>query len=260
MIATHTLRACWLRRELLRYLVVVNLKLSRKDKLLGYVWWVLDPLLLTLVYWLLVNVIFDRGGPDYAFFILCALIPFRALSVSMGQSANSLVSKFSLIGQINFPRIFLPVSDVIANHVKLLFGFVVVMAFGLFFGVVPGPGTLWALVPFVLQVILLTGIGMLISLVTVFVRDVQNVMQFLIRSWLYLSPVLYSLDRVPDALLGYFLLNPMVPIVIMYREAFMLARAPALADVALASLHAAVFLAIGYVLFVRYEGRILKAV
>ncbi len=249
----------WERRDLLIQLVVSKLKLGKKDMALGYLWWVLDSLLLMGIYWVLVSVILQRGGPDYPLFILCGIVPFRALSVTASQSVTSVSSKFSLISQINFPRIYLPLSDVLANHVKLFVSFIVVLCAALFFSIVPGPHTLLLVVPFLIQVVMAAGIAMIFAITGVFLQDLKNIMQFVLRVWLYGSPVLYSIELVPESWRYLFWLNPMTPIIIMYRDVFMYGRLPQLEHLAIASLEAVILVVLGYALFARYEGRVLKA-
>lgn len=252
------LQQCWDRRNLLKYLIISKLKLGKKDLLLGYIWWILDPFLLMGVYWLFISVILQRGEPNYPLFIICGLIPFRAMSITVSQSVTSVSSKFSLINQISFPRLFLPLADVLSNHIKLFIGFAVVVFWAMLYDVYPGLITLLVLIPFIIQLIMAMGIALFISIFGVFFPDLRNVVQFIIRIWLYGSPVLYSIDRVPEKFKSIFLLNPMAAIVTMYRDIFMFHSIPKLSHIAIAGSEAVVLLFLGYFIFTRLESRILK--
>lgn len=249
------------RYELFWFLVVARLKLTKKDLMLGYIWWLLDPLILMLVYWFLVTIIFQRGGENYAFFILCGLLPFRAVSSSVNQSVSSVASKFNLISQINFPRIFLPLADVLANHIKLLAGFIIILLVGSFFGFWPTVYFPLVLLPFIVQLLLVSGISLFMSIFGSYVRDIRNLTPFFTRFWMYTSPVLYSAKDIPEDLTAFFNLNPMVPVIESYRAIFMqhditvISLASSLLP---AFLVAIVLLFVGLVFFLRYENNILK--
>jgi len=248
----------WERRQLLKHMVLSKLKADRKDMYFGYYWWVLDPFLLMLVYWLLVGVILDRGGHEYPLFVLCGLVPFRAVSTTLSQSTNSISGKYSIISQINFPRIYLPLADVFANYIKLLFGLLLVVAFSTKYGRMPGVHLLLLLVPFTLQFMFSAGIALFISILGVYFRDVKNMTQFIVRIWIYASPVLYAFTRIPDSWRDYMLVNPMAPLLLMYRQIIMDGTPPSADLTAIALVESVAAVAIGLFVFNRYQSRILK--
>ena len=254
------LRSMWERRELFKHLVTSKLKLQGANLVLGYLWWILEPLLLMLVYWLLIGVVFRRGGNEYPLFILCGLVPFRAVVMSLSQAVGSIASRYSIIRQVNFPRAFLPLSDVAANYVKLAIGLVVVTGFAVKYGHFPGPQTLLLAIPFALQCLLSMGLALLMSIVGVYLRDMRNMMQFIVRIWLYLSPVLFPISRLPGAWQDLALLNPMAPIIIMYRDIIMSGIAPDPALIAVALAEIAFLAGTGWLVFMHYEARLLKAI
>jgi len=250
---------CLKRKDLLKQLVISKLIVSQKDFLLGYLWWVIDPLLLMVIYWFLIGVIFRRGGPDYPLFILCGLVPFRGFSISFSQSVASISEKIYLISQINFPRIFLPLTDVLTNHIKLLFGFLVIFIVALFFNVRIGLHYFYLIVPFISQIIMVSGIAMLFSVIGVYFRDIKNLVQFIARSLLYLSPVLYSIERIPVRYRDmYFLCNPIAPLLESYRGIIMYGKQLDISLVTISSLQTLVIFFIGYFFFVSNEKRFLK--
>lgn len=254
----NTLSYWYRRRDLLRYLVVSKLKIGQKEMLLGYVWWIVEPLLLMLIYWLLVVVIFQRGGPDYPLFVLCGLIPFRATAVSLSQSVTALSGKFSLLNQLNFPRIFLPISDVIANHIKLIFGLVVVIIFA---GMSTGKfhfTWIFLIFPFLIHFLLISGLAAILSISGAYFRDLKNLTQFFIRILLYLSPVIYSIDRIPKEFTWIYLLNPFASLTIIYRGMIMDGVFPTLFVGSVAVLESVLIFTVGYVTFHLNERKILR--
>jgi ABC-type polysaccharide/polyol phosphate export permease len=256
---SHNLALCFERKDLFKQMIVSKLIVSQKDMFLGYLWWILDPLLLMFIFWFLVGVIFGRGGPDYPLFVLCGLVPYRAFAVSFSQSVTSVSGKYGLISQINFPRIFLPLADVFANHVKLTFGFLVVVVVSLIYRVHLNYTIFFLLVPLAIQVILVCGLAMLSSVLGVYFRDLQNLAQFLLRVLFYFSPVLYSIERVPERFRGFlYLLNPIAPLLEIYRSILMRKTTIDFHLLSVSVVQALFFFLAGYFLFIRQEKNLLK--
>lgn len=250
---------CIKRRDLLKQLIISQLIIGQKDLFLGYLWWILDPILLMLIYWFLIGIIFGKGGNNYPLFILCGLVPFRAFAISFSQSVISLSSKINLITHIDFPRIFLPLSDVLANHFKLIFGFMVIFVTALLFS---RPITLsYALliVPFMLQTLLVCGIAMITSIIGVYFRDLKNLVQFLTRITLYLSPILYSIERIPEKYHSiYFACNPIAPIMESYRGIILNDGTLQMQLIITSAVQTSIIIILGILLFIKNESKILK--
>lgn len=251
---------CIERKDLLKQMVLSKLIAGQKDLMLGYMWWFLEPLLLTFVYWLLVSVIFERGGPNYPLFVLCGLVPYRAIAISVGQSVGSISGKFSLIGVINFPRIFLPISDVLLNHVKLLFGFMVVILLTRFFQIYINHNIIYLVIPYSIQVILVCGVTMITSVLGVYFRDLRNLIQFIMRVLVYISPVVYSLERIPDRYHDIYLLNPIAILMVTYRDVIIYGRPPDPRLLLIGMIEALSLFVVGYIFFSNQDKKLLKFV
>jgi ABC-type polysaccharide/polyol phosphate export permease len=247
------------RRELLYQMVVADLKAGAKDMMLGYLWWVLDPILLMLIFWILIGVIFQRGGPEFPLFVLCALFPHRAFTVSFSQSVNSVASAFGVISQIHFPRIYLALKGVISNHFKLLFGLLVLILVSIIYEKPLGLHLFLLIVPYSIQVVLISGIAMMMSVLGVYFRDLQNLSQFFARILLYMSPVLYSVERIPERFRDLYMLNPLASLYVTYRSIVM--QTPInLQYVSIAAVQALVVCLMGYLTFSKTEHSLLKYV
>ena len=255
-----SLRDLLKRSELLKHLVISNLKVAHQDHVLGYLWWLLDPLLWMFVYWLLVVGIFDRGEPNYPLFLLCAILPWRAFMTSISQSLNCVTGQERLIKVIAFPKAVLPISVVLSNAVNLAFGLAVLILTALLYGL-PLTGYL-LLLPIValIQLLFTTGLALMLSMVAVYFADIRNVMQFALRIWLYLSPSLYALERVPVRFRTLYMLNPFAPIFESYRDIVMRGRAPQWEWLALAVVISSGVLLIGFWFFASQEKRIAKVI
>lgn len=249
----------YLRRDLLKQMIVSKLIVGQKEFMLGYLWWILEPLLSTIIYWLLFHIIFQRGGPDYHIFILCGLIPFKAISSSTNQSLNALRGNLPLLSQLSFPRIFLPVSNILVNHVKLIFGFLIIFIAAVLYYRSVSVNILWFIVPFFFQIVMLCGIAMIFSILGVYFTDLLNIVELLTRGFLFLSPIFYSVERIPVKYRDiYILLNPVAPLILSYRDIFLNGVAPKTEYLIILFIYSFLIISIGYLFFCLHERKILK--
>jgi lipopolysaccharide transport system permease protein/teichoic acid transport system permease protein len=189
------IRETFSRRRLIRYLVRAQIKKQGTDTVLGNVWWILDPLLSMGVYVIVMTFIFQRRIPDFPIFLLAAIIPFKWFTTTISSSANSVAGQGQLIKQIQFPKLVLPLTTSVAEVINLGFGMIVLLAVLLLF--YPAHASLmilWVPVIAVVQFVFTLGIALIVSAVTVFYRDVGNLISHLMRLAFYLAPILWSFD------------------------------------------------------------------
>lgn len=183
------------RRRLIRYLVRAQIKKQGTDTVLGNVWWILDPLLSMGVYVIVMTFIFQRRVPDFPIFLLAAIIPFKWFTATIGSSANSVAGQGQLIKQIQFPKLVLPLTSAVAEVINLGFGMIVLFSVMLlFYPAHLSLMILWVPVIAVVQFVFTLGIALVVSAITVFYRDVGNLIGHLMRLAFYLAPILWSFD------------------------------------------------------------------
>ena len=216
-------------RELLRNLVVSDLKARYKNSVLGFFWSLLNPLgmmlVFTLIFGLLVpNVQIER----YPLFLLCGLLPWNYFSASVQGSLYSVLGNAGLVKKVYFPRAILPIATVLSQLINFLLAFVILFAALVIFQSNFSPW-LW-LLPFVLliQTIFTIGVALILSTLNVFYRDTSMIMDVVMLAWFFLTPVFYSTALLPDSVtvLGVtlnpqrllYILNPMASLVNMYRD------------------------------------------
>ena len=112
------------RRRLTRYLVGAELKRTHADTAFGQLWWIIDPLLQMAVYYVLVTIIFQKTIPDYPLFLFAAILPWKWFSTTLNEATLSVTGRQSLIRQVQFPKIVLPTSAVVAGTVSFVFGLI----------------------------------------------------------------------------------------------------------------------------------------
>ena len=184
------------RRRLTRFLVGADIKRTHADTLFGQLWWVIDPLLQMAVYIILVTIIFARKTPDYPLFIFAAILPWKWFTTSLNDATLSVTGRQQLIRQIQFPKIVLPTASVIAGTLSFTFGLIALGVVYLFY---LDRLTAWILLlPIIaaVQFLFTLALGILLSSLNAFFRDIQNVLRHFLRMWFYLSPALYSLSAI----------------------------------------------------------------
>jgi lipopolysaccharide transport system permease protein len=159
-------------------------------------------------------------GIPYPIFTYTALLPWMLFANSLTQSSNSLVGNANLLRKIYFPRLALPLSAVLTAAVDFLLSFVVLFGLMAYYGVYPHPARLLAL-PAMIFVTFLTalGVGVWLSALNVYYRDVQFVVPFLTQLWLFATPVVYPATLLHEPWRTIFGLNPMAGVIEGFRWA-----------------------------------------
>lgn len=214
-------RHVWERRRFAFELARTNLKAQHYDTFLGQVWQVLNPFLLAMVYYFAWGIIAggagkaqesgSAAGDSYLAFIVGGLFLFYFTRNAMGLGAGSIVGGGGLLMNSAFPRAILPLSSTISALLMYLPTFVVFLGFHLAFG-----GDLaWSmlLIPVLFAVLFIFnfGLAMAAAALTVYFRDTSSFLPYLLRIWLYLSPILWTLEQVPERFRAFLVLNPLVP-------------------------------------------------
>ncbi len=244
-----------------RLLVVRDLKVRYAGSVLGWVWSVLDPLLMAAVYWFVFTAIFDRsvGEEPYIVFLLAGLLPWTWFNNSVIDTARSLRMDEKLVRSTNVRREVWVLRLVASKGVEFVCSLPVLGVFAVAYGAGLHWQVLFALLAFLLQAVLLAGIGLLLAPLVVLVRDLERVVRIVLRFWFYVSPVIYGAVDIPDEYTGVFALNPLTGIFSLYRAAFFPGQVVWL-HVASSAVAAVLLLTVGWVVFARLERAVLKEI
>ena len=235
-------------------LVKRDLRGRYKGSVLGFFWTFLNPLLQLIVYTFVFSVIMRAGIKDYYLFLFVALVPWTFFSTSVGGGAGCITSQHNLVNKIYFPREVLPVSYVLSQLINMLLSFIVVTAVLIISGKGINLAVWWYLPIIILQETLLAfGLTLLFSGITVYFRDMQFLLNIVLMAWQFLSPVMYSVDMVPENFRGIFNLNPMTPIIVAYRDVLYYKQAPELRTFILGTIMGIAMLIIGWLSFGRLK-------
>lgn len=255
------LKNIWQRRDLLYYMVRLQMKAENKDKVLGFLWSLLDPLLLLVTYIILVSVIFDRGGSQFPVLLFAALLSWRWFSMSLSRSINSVTSKVKLIQTVRFPLAILPLSGIAIEFFNWLFGFIILLPMLFVYEANFSVYMLWLPVLLLIQLIGTIGACLIFAVLGTYLSDLTNIIQFAIRLGLYLSPILYTVeDRVPERLATlYMLVNPFAGLLESYKSILIFGEPPS-EYILVGLVVGVVVFFIGLWYFTRDEYKLVKAV
>jgi ABC-2 type transport system permease protein len=211
-------------RRVLWLLVVRDLKVRYSSSALGYLWTIIDPLMMAAVYWFVFGVIFSGGGrgiQPYVVFIVSGVLAWQWFNSGVMDTTRALQQESKLVRSTNLPREIWVIKIVGAKGVEFLLSIPVVALFMVLFHRPPQWDALWALpAAILLQTILISGVGLALAAVTVLVTDLQRVVRILLRVLFYLTPVVYSIHVLPahHHLRDIMALNPMTGIIDLYRR------------------------------------------
>ncbi len=242
-------------REMIWMLVRRDLRGRYKASALGFLWTFINPLLQLGVYTIVFSIIMRAGIEKYYLFLFVALIPWMFMSTSVHGGATCILAQKDMVSKIHFPRQVLPIAHVTSCFVNMLLCFVVVFLVCALDGRLH-PLLLPYLVPVMLiEYLLALGICFIVSGATVYLRDLEHIMGIFVMLWQFLTPVMYSVDSVPEELKRIFMLNPMTSVIVSYRDVLYYGQAPQLNNLLLSLVFALVFLTFGWFLFNHLQKR-----
>ncbi len=251
-------------RGLLWDLVSKDLRARYRNAVMGFVWAVLQPLLMMLVLYFVFGVFFNQrdanaavGAPHYAVELLCGLIFWQFFAACLSRATTSLIENADLIKKVYFPREVVPIASMGNSVVNLAIGFAVLLVLQIWLGGSLGIGVLWVAVIFAIQCMLQVGLALLCSSLNVHFRDVGYTVEVGLMMGFYATPIFYPLSKVQESvpdhplLVSLYMLNPLVGIITSYRTAFLENTFPALSIIGWPVVCAVATLVLGVVVFRR---------
>jgi lipopolysaccharide transport system permease protein len=205
-------------RHVLLNFIASDLKAKYRGSIAGYFWTLLEPLALVLTYYFLFTVIANVHRKAYPLSLLVGVLPWTYFASVVQSGAVSLTANTGLIQKVYLPRQIFLLSQVGSSVVVFLLSMLVVVPFLVYYRIAPNP-TFVLLLP--LAILMITavayGLGLVMACLNVLYRDVGYIIRVLLRLGLYLSPVIYTLDMVPEQFRDLYLLNPVSVCISLFR-------------------------------------------
>ncbi|MDZ5699959.1 ABC transporter permease [Chelativorans sp. M5D2P16] len=259
------LSALWRYRYFVMASIVGELRGRFARSRLGLLWSILHPLAQAAIFALVLAEVLGAklGGIDdkaaYPMYLLAGMAAWTLFSEIVSRSMTVFIEYSATLKKIAFPRICLPVivwGSALVNHALLLVAIAVVF---LFLGKVPGVAWLALPLGILLISVFAFGLGMLLGVFNVFVRDIGQAVGVVLQLWFWLTPIVYPVSVVPDHLRWVINLNPMVPLVEIYHEAMVFDRWPDFAPLIVPVILSVVLLVLSFMVFKRASPELVDA-
>ncbi len=240
-------------RWLIQALVARDLVLRYRGTIVGFLWTLLNPLLFVAVYTLVFSVYLKNSMPHFALFLLAGMIPWQWFSMSIMMGTSSIVDGRVYVGKSVFRPAILILIPILSNFVNfLLFLPLIAIVVALSHGSLGLPLVMLPVL-ILAQFALTTGLLFITATFNVFFRDLQQLLSTILTMLFFLSPIFFTLDRIPEAFRRFTLANPMAGIVVGYQQIFYYNAWPDQRLLGLSVLMAFAILWLGVAIFRRYE-------
>jgi lipopolysaccharide transport system permease protein len=213
----------WTYRELLYFMVWRDIKVRYKQTALGATWAIIQPFFSMIVFSLFFGKLakMPSDGIPYPIFSYAALVPWTFFANGLAQSSNSLVDSANLIKKVYFPRLTIPIANVLSGLVDFALAFLVLIGLMLWYGVIPTARILWLPLFLLLAFVTALAVGLWLSVLNVEYRDVRYTLPFLTQFWMFATPIVYPSSLLKEPWRTVYGLNPMVGVVEGFRWALL---------------------------------------
>lgn len=260
----------WGNRRVLSLLVSRDLKVKYADSALGYVWSIIEPLLMAGIFWFVFTVVMPRqvGAEPYIVFLLCGMLPWQWSAGVLRASMKAYSKDSKLVRSTNLPREIWVLRAVLSRFSEFVLSLPVLVLFAVLTAAAPSWQVLLFPVAMLIQGVLLTGMALALAPLAVLYTDVERLVRVTLRLLFYLSPVIYGVHDVRQRLDGdlgsvvadLYVLNPFAGILDLYRTAFFPDQWSGWPALGVSVVAAVVMLAVGIAVFRRFEGAVLKEI
>lgn len=219
------LREIWLSRELLIYLVRTEIKVKYKNSVLGLVWSMVAPAMSLAIYYVVFQIILGTHIPNFVIFLFAGLLLWNLFSLGVLTGTGVVVNNAGIVKKVSFPREILALAAVGSACVFFVFQSIVLVIFMVVLHVAPDPAYLPVLfLALVAGIVLASALGVLLSSINVYLRDMQHLIEVVLTAWFWACPIVYAYQANignklgPKGLTWVYFLNPLVPLVLTFQR------------------------------------------
>jgi lipopolysaccharide transport system permease protein len=237
-------------RDLVVVLLQRELKVRYKNKLLGYLWSIANPLMSAVVYFVAFGLIMRVREENYPLFLVSGLFPWQWLANSINSSPNLFVGSGSVIKKVNFPRNIVPLCAVLNHMIHFLASIPIIVLLLLIFGERPSWSWFYGFpILLVVQFTMAYGIALGLSAINLFFRDLERLVSIVMNFLFFLTPVLYTIDRYPDEYRTLLVaVNPAAGLMVNWRQLILEGTMNPM-YLLISAMYAVLFFGLGYTIY-----------
>lgn len=251
----HSIKNIFEYKELIKNLVVRDLKVRYKRSILGVFWALLEPLLLMILFTVVFSILLRIHIEKYPVFVLCGILPWSFFSTALNYSTGSIAGNATLIKKIFFPREIIPITVIFSRLVNFLISLSLLFIFMIAFKTKFTYCLFYLPLIVGIQLLLILGLALFFSSLNSFYHDVGFILQFILFGLFYITPIFYPVTMVPERYFSLYMLNPMATIVHSYRNILFYGIAPDFNYLMISVVVSTFCLITGYYVFRRLEFR-----
>lgn len=240
-------------REVLINFALQELKVKYKRSVLGFLWSLLNPILTMTVTSIVFAAIMRFELNNFVVFIYSGLLPWGFIAISMDGSTNSLINAEGFVKKVYLPKMIFPLAGVLSNFINMIFSMASLFIILLFIGAKISIALIFLPISFLLIFAAVTGISFILSITSVYFRDIRHIIGVITGVLFYLTPILYPLDRIPIQFSRYIQFNPFYYYVELFRNPIYEGLFPSTDVIIITTIFSLCILAIGLLIFIRKE-------
>ena len=246
-------------KELIRTLVVSDLKTKYSSSVLGFAWSMLNPLLMMLVLYFVFSNMFT-SQENFIVYLLTGILAWRFFAMGTTMAMGSIVGKSNLVTKVYIPREILTLSVTISSLISSILEFLVLIPLLIILKAGISSTILFFPLIHLLSFLIIYGLGLILSSLFVYYRDLNQIWDVVLQVGFFLSPIMYPLSLVPPKYMSYYMLNPITRLIGMYRDIFIYGTIPGISDFLIVLMFGLLLLFIGSALFKRLSRRFAEEV
>lgn len=249
------IQGIWEFKYLIYNLVLRDLKVKYKGTTLGFLWSLLNPLLMLAVYTIVFKYLIGPKVENFTIFLFSALLPWTFLSSAIAMGSGSITENANLVKKVYFPREVLPLSVVLVNLFHFSLTFLVLIPALLFFHIQPGFPFFFLVVIIFFQTLFVLGLTLIFAALNVYYRDIKHLLEVLLQLWFWVTPIIWPITLFPEKYHPLIYLNPFTVFVTAYRDIILKNRIPDLMVIASVIMLGVLVLLLGTLVFQRKQRR-----
>jgi ABC-type polysaccharide/polyol phosphate export permease len=248
------------RREIVRFwpviqnMVVAELRVRYQRSILGFVWTLLNPLLMMLILSLVFSSL-NQGVKNYSFFLFAGMVPWSFLSICLNECATCVIVQEGLIRKIYLPKLVFPLTRVLIALVTFVLSLAALFLLLWPLGARLNPAMVLLPVVIVLLAMFSLGLGLIVATANTFFRDCGHLVAVVLQAWYFATPILFPIETFPEPIQWRLRLNPAYYFIELFHEVLYAGHWPRIGLVAAAALIATASLGIGYAIFKSHEDK-----